>query len=77
MPVAVLSGTGQRGEMFAFLFGTTTALTDADLARLYPDGQADYLAKFQASLESAIDAGFLLPDDRVEILGLAAAAWPR
>jgi hypothetical protein len=76
VPVAILSGTGQRGEMFAFLFGTTTGLIDADLARLYPGGQADYLAKFEASLESAIDAGFLLAADRVEILALAAASWP-
>ncbi len=76
VPVAILSGTGQRGEMFAFLFGTTTGLTGADLARLYPGGQADYLAKFEASLESAIDAGFLLADDRVEIVALAAASWP-
>jgi hypothetical protein len=77
VPVAVLSGTGQRGEMFAFLFGTTTGLSDADLARLYPGGKADYLEKFEASLESAIDDGFLLPDDRAEILAVAGACWPR
>jgi Alpha/beta hydrolase domain len=75
-PVAVLSGTGQRGEMFAFLFGTTTALSDADLARLYPGGKADYLAKFEASLDAAIEARFLLTDDRAEILAVAEASWP-
>ena len=76
VPVAVLSGTGQRGEMFAFLFGTTTGLSDADLARLYPGGLADYLARFESSLDAAIDAGFLLADDRAEILAVAAASWP-
>ncbi|HEY2314948.1 MAG TPA: alpha/beta hydrolase domain-containing protein [Streptosporangiaceae bacterium] len=76
VPVAVLSGTGQRGEMFAFLFGTTTGLSDADLARLYPGGKADYLVKFEVSLDSAIEAGFLLPDDRAEILAVADASWP-
>ncbi len=76
VPVAVLSGTGQRGEMFAFLFGTTTGLSDADLARLYPGGKADYLEKFEASLDGAIEAGFLLADDRAEILAVADAAWP-
>ena len=77
VPVAILSGTGQRGELFAFLFGTTTALTDADLARLYPGGQADYLAQFERSLDAAIKAGFLLAEDRAEILAVAAASWPR
>jgi Alpha/beta hydrolase domain len=75
VPLAVLSGTGQGGEMFAFLFGTTRPITDADLARLYPGGKADYLAKFEVSLESAIAAGFLLPADRAEILAVAAASW--
>jgi Alpha/beta hydrolase domain len=75
-PVAVLSGTGQRGEMFAFLFGTTTGLSNADLARLYPGGKADYLAKFEASLDAAIEAGFLLIDDRAEILAVGEASWP-
>jgi hypothetical protein len=75
VPLAILSGTGQGGEMFAFLFGTTRPITDADLARLYPGGEADYLAKFEASLESAIAAGFLLPDDRAEILAVAVASW--
>jgi Alpha/beta hydrolase domain len=76
VPVAVLSGTGQRGAMFAFLFGTTTELSDADLARLYPAGRAEYLARFEASLEDAIAAGFLLAEDRAEILAVAAASWP-
>lgn len=75
VPLSILSGTGQRGEMFAFLFGTTRKLADADLARLYPGGEADYLAKFEASLESAIGGGFLLSDDRAEILAVAAASW--
>jgi hypothetical protein len=76
VPVAVLSGTGQRGEMFAFLFGTTTELSEAELARLYPGLQADYLAKFAASLDGSIEAGFLLADDRAEILAVAGASWP-
>jgi hypothetical protein len=76
VPVAVLSGTGQRGEMFAFLFGTTTGLSDADLACLYPEGKADYLLKFEASLDAAIAAGFLLAEDRSEILAVAAESWP-
>ncbi len=75
-PVAVLSGTGQAGELFAFLFGTTAELSDADLARLYPGGKADYLARFTGSLDATIEGGFLLAADRAEILALAGASWP-
>jgi hypothetical protein len=76
VPTSVLSGTGQRGELFAFLFGTTAELSQVDLARLYPGGREDYLAKFAASLDAAITAGFLLAEDRPEILALATASWP-
>jgi Alpha/beta hydrolase domain len=76
VPVAVLSGTGQRGELFAFLFGTTSQLSPADLARLYPGAKADYLSKFGASLDGAIADGFLLADDRAEIMAVAGASWP-
>ncbi len=76
VPVAILSGTGQRGELFAFLFGTTRKLGPADLARLYPGGQADYLGRFELSLDTAIKTGFLLAADRTEILAVAAASWP-
>ncbi|HSR86050.1 MAG TPA: alpha/beta hydrolase domain-containing protein [Streptosporangiaceae bacterium] len=76
VPAAILSGTGQRGEMFAFLFGTTRELGDADLARLYPGGKADYLGRFESSLDAAIETGFLLGDDRAEALAVAACSWP-
>jgi hypothetical protein len=76
VPVAILSGTGQRGELFAFLFGTTRELEAADLARLYPGGRGDYLGRFEGALDAAIDAGFLLGADRAEILAVAAASWP-
>jgi hypothetical protein len=75
-PTAILSGTGQSGELFAFLLGTTRELQPADLARLYPGSKADYLRKFEAALDATIQAGFLLAEDRAEILGLGAASWP-
>jgi hypothetical protein len=76
VPTAILSGTGQRGQMFAFLCGTTTELSDADLARLYPGGKAEYLGRFERALDEAMAARVVLADDRAEILGLAAASWP-
>ncbi len=76
VPTAVLAGLGQSGESFAFLFGRTTPFDEPMLAALYPGGKQEYLERFERSLDAAIDAGFLLPDDRSEILGVAAASFP-
>lgn len=74
VPTAVLSGVGQTGgNVFGFLFGTTTPLA-ADLSALYPGGLTDYLARFGAALDASIAAGCLLADDREEILAVAEAA---
>ncbi len=75
-PTAVLSGLGQSGGTFGFLFGTTQPFDAATLEKLYPGGKADYLARFGAALDAAIAAGFILGDDREEIVGLATAAYP-
>ena len=72
-PVAALGGLGQTGESFAFLFGTTEAFGETTLAQLYPGGRDEYLERFAASLDEAIGAGYLLAEDRDEILELAAA----
>lgn len=76
VPVATLSGLGQTGEAFSRLFGTTTAFDPATLVRLYPGGRPDYLARFAEALEETIAAGFVLGEDRDEILGVAAASYP-
>ncbi len=77
VPTAVLSGVGQtNASTFAFLFGVTREFSAAELAALYPGGKADYLARFEASLDAAITAGFLLAEDRAEALAVAEVAWP-
>ena len=76
VPSAVLSGLGQRGESFAVLFGRTVPFDEAELAALYPGGEADYLARFESALDAAIDATYLLEQDRAEILDVAAASYP-
>jgi Alpha/beta hydrolase domain len=76
VPVAVLSGLGQSGESFAFLFGRTAPFDEAMLADLYPGGKAEYLEKFEHSLDATIEAGFVRGDDRDEILAIAAASYP-
>ena len=42
---------------------------------LYPRGSAEYLERFTEALDRAIDAGFIAPADRPEILELAAAMF--
>jgi hypothetical protein len=73
-PTAVLSGLGQSGAEFAFLFGTTRALAPEARARLYPGGRSDQLARFQKATAAAVADGFLLEADAPEILAVAAAS---
>jgi Alpha/beta hydrolase domain len=76
VPCAVMGGLGQTGETFAMLFGRTEPFDDAKLATLYPGGEDEYLERFGASLDAAIAAGFVLEQDRIEILAVAAHSYP-
>lgn len=76
VPVARTSGLGAADNLMAMLFGSGEYFDAGTLERLYPGGSADYLTRFTASLDAAIAAGFLLADDRREILDLAAATYP-
>ena len=75
-PTAKLSGFGNSGGPYGFLVGSTQPFDAATLAKLYPGGKADYLKTFDASLDGAVKAGFILPADAPEIRALAAAGWP-
>jgi hypothetical protein len=75
VPTARLSGLGQSGESFAFLFGRTEPFDAPTLASCYPGGPSDYLERFRNSLAATIAAGFILPDDRAEILAFAEASY--
>jgi hypothetical protein len=72
-PTAVLSGFGQSGTEFAFLFGTTRPLDATALVRLYAGGRSDFLERFRKATDEALSRGFLLEADAAEIAGLAAA----
>lgn len=76
VPVATLSGLGQVGDVFGFLFGTTELFAPDIIAELYPGGVNDYVSRFAAALDATIAAGFILEEDRDEIMALAAAAFP-
>ena len=58
------------------LFGRTEPFDGADAGELYPMGKAEYLDRFRASLDASISAGFILAQDRAEILEVAANSFP-
>jgi hypothetical protein len=74
VPTARLSGLGNPGT--AGSFGLTEVFDQSTLDNLYRAGRAEYLKKFDESLESTIKSGFLLRADAAEILALAAAMYP-
>ena len=77
VPAARLSGLPTTTtNVMAVLFGTSEPFDAATLAKLYPGGKVEYLKRFEASLDSSIKAGFILPTDKREILGLAALMYP-
>lgn len=76
VPTARLAGMGNSGAPLAFLAGVGEPFDTATLNHLYPGGKAEYLKKFETSLDKAIKSGFILPADRKEILQLAALAYP-
>ena len=75
VPTAMLAGVGNSGSPLAGLAGASEPFDTATLDRLYPGGRSEYLKKFEASLQSAIKAGFILPADRDEILDIAAISY--
>ncbi len=75
-PVAALSGLTPAGaEGIAVLFGSTRAFDEAELARRYPGGLADYAAAFRSATMRAVADGFLLAEDADEIVAVATAAY--
>lgn len=71
VPVATLSGLGQSGASFCFLFGTTTPFGAEKLASLYPS-HAAFVAKWSASTAQGAAAGFIRPADAAELVRAAA-----
>jgi hypothetical protein len=68
-PVEVLSGLADPGaSTICRLFGSTRALRDDHLRALYPGGAPDYGAAYERATDAAIAAGFMLEEDRAEIL---------
>jgi Alpha/beta hydrolase domain len=75
VPTVRLSGVGNSGGPLGFMVGICEPFDAPTLDRLYPGGKSEYLKKFEDSLDSAIQAAFILSADRQEILGLAAFSY--
>jgi hypothetical protein len=68
VPVVVLSGDpAPGGSIVCLLMGTTTPMPPERLVALYPE-VGSYLAAYEAATAEAIDAGFVLDDDREALL---------
>ena len=76
VPTIRLAGYGNSGSFLATLVGVGEPFDAATLANLYPGGKKAYLARFETSLDAAIEAGHILPEDRQEILDIAAINYP-
>ena len=68
VPTARLSGVES-------MVGVGVPFDTATLESLYPGGISEYLERFEASLDESIEAGFIVPDDKAEIMGLAALSF--
>lgn len=71
---AVLSGTGNTGDGFCRLFGTTALFPPQQMASLYVD-EAGYTEAVRVSTERAVSAGFILPEDAQDIIDWAPEQW--
>jgi hypothetical protein len=73
VPVAKLSGLGQAGTSFCFIFGTTVPFDAAKLTSLYPTHN-DFVRRWDHDTHKDIAAGFILPFDGRELKAAAAAS---
>jgi len=75
VPVATLSGLGNSGHPISFLAGSTVPF-DADTIGALYRSKEDYLERFALATQSAVNAGFVLPDDAPEIDAVATLNAP-
>jgi hypothetical protein len=70
-PVATLSGLGQAGSQFCFLFGTTVPLTAEQLDALY-GSHGGFMAAWGRATVRAFLGGFLRPEDTFDLVVVGA-----
>ena len=78
VPTALQTGENQ-GATFCILYGSREPFTDAELLQRYPD-RASYIAKTDAAIKQSVEAGYLVPEDAVQLCREARQAqlgWPK
>ncbi|MCC7078434.1 MAG: hypothetical protein IT198_15030 [Acidimicrobiia bacterium] len=71
VPVDVLSGApGPKPSPLCILLGSTVPIRDARLAEMY-SSREEYDRRYTAAVDAAIDAGFVLEDDRAALEAFA------
>jgi hypothetical protein len=71
VPAVVLSGApAPDADLLCLLMGSTTPLADTRLAERY-GSRGDYEAEYAAAADEAIAAGFVLAEDRDDLMGFA------
>ena len=73
VPIAVLTGLGQKGNAFCSLFGGTAPLTSAALTTKYATHDA-FVTKFSEATKNAAKAGAILNDDVDHLIAAAKAS---
>jgi hypothetical protein len=67
LPVRVLSGVkGPSDSVICLLLGSTTPLSAERLAELHPS-RAEFEQRYDAAIDEAVDAGFVLDEDRAAL----------
>ena len=61
-PIATLSGLGQSGSGYCYLFGTTKPFDTAKIAELYPT-HAVFVREWRRAVRAAVKSGFLVAAD--------------
>jgi len=74
VPSAVLAGTGNDGDSFCRLFGTTALFSAQQMASIYVD-EAGFTAAVKEATDAAVSAGFILSDDAQDIIDWAPEQW--
>jgi Alpha/beta hydrolase domain len=72
-PTLALTGANPAPSVICSLFGGSAPLSQAQLDQLYTDHD-DYVAQVTASADAAVEAGFLLAEDRDQVVNEAEGA---
>ncbi len=75
VPVAILRGAAEDGDLLAAMLGSCVPFDDAKLRTLYPTHDA-YPRRYQQAAQRGLQAGFLLPRDAARMVAETVQSRP-